>query len=593
MRISITLKLILLLVFALGAAVSLLSYAFYREGYRELEDKFGLTLKHIAVTAAVGISAREHSLISKSGDQNLPAFKKIRSHLQKVMHLNDLSEDTLYTFHIRPDNKAPESEVHFGVMLHKKPFIGNVYRIPSSNKKVFAQVLGGQAAQTGVYQDEHGYWVSGLAPIIDARGKVTGVLEADYRIDKFVSALRTKTYDLLLQSALVTAFALLIALLLLRRLTKPISQLQDAAESIEIGYFDIDLKIKTHDEFRELGETFNNMAYSLKDSRGKLHDYAQNLEEMVEERTFELKKAQQETARIMDSVQEGLFLLRKSEEGFIIGDEYSRELELILESKNLANSNFLSLLEKLLPENRLKVVGEFLGLLFAGKHPEKMLQGLNPLTPVEASFPDNKSKHLKFDFIRIQEEDNKRSYLVTVRDVTSEVQLTEKLKHSEAQAQQQMKRFFSIIHVPPENLFEFINAAKEDLTIVADALERAKTPEQYQQMLDKMFRAVHSLKGDSDMLGLSYFTGEAHGFEDKIVELQEKSNLTGLDFLPVTMGLGGLRNLVDETEELVKRLAKFHKRRRRRRNGEPLNPGRSEYGIASQPRKGQRSNVYA
>jgi GAF domain-containing protein/HAMP domain-containing protein/anti-sigma regulatory factor (Ser/Thr protein kinase) len=90
--------------------------------------------------------------------------------------------------------------------------------------------------------------------------------------------------------ALALVLATLAALLLARRMTVPIRELQAGAARIGAGELDRHLDIRTGDELEDLAGDFNRMAADLQKS------YA-NLEKKVEDRTAELKEAlDQQTA---------------------------------------------------------------------------------------------------------------------------------------------------------------------------------------------------------------------------------------------------------------------------------------------------------
>ncbi|MCR9145364.1 MAG: hypothetical protein NXI24_24200 [bacterium] len=72
-------------------------------------------------------------------------------------------------------------------MLHETPFIGDVYTVPERNHAVVEKVLRGEAASIGIYSDAHGRWISGMAPIANSRGEISGILEVDYPIDAVLS----------------------------------------------------------------------------------------------------------------------------------------------------------------------------------------------------------------------------------------------------------------------------------------------------------------------------------------------------------------------------------------------------------------------
>jgi histidine kinase len=87
----------------------------------------------------------------------------------------------------------------------------------------------------------------------------------------------------------------------LRRLLKAITQVRE-------GTYDVVIPITVNDELGYISHNFNEMASTLQMSREALSDYAENLEQMVEERTFELEKArdtiwgEMELARKMQTI---------------------------------------------------------------------------------------------------------------------------------------------------------------------------------------------------------------------------------------------------------------------------------------------------
>src|SRR5205807_8418848 len=101
-------------------------------------------------------------------------------------------------------------------------------------------------------------------------------------------------YGSMLRTGALLAFALVLAtlaaLLLARRMTVPIRELQAGAARIGAGELDRHIDIHTGDELEDLAGDFNRMAADLQKS------YA-NLEKKVEDRTAELKEAlDQQTA---------------------------------------------------------------------------------------------------------------------------------------------------------------------------------------------------------------------------------------------------------------------------------------------------------
>ena len=75
--------------------------------------------------------------------------------------------------------------------------------------------------------------------------------------------------------------ATLLALLLAQVLTRPIAALVGAARQVSQGRLDTVVKVNAHDEYRELGEAFNDMVSSLRTSREQLDKQVQENERLL------------------------------------------------------------------------------------------------------------------------------------------------------------------------------------------------------------------------------------------------------------------------------------------------------------------------
>jgi nitrogen fixation/metabolism regulation signal transduction histidine kinase len=89
---------------------------------------------------------------------------------------------------------------------------------------------------------------------------------------------------------LIIAGALL-TVLLTRRIVGPVETLTAMAGRIAAGDLESNVRINTGDELQVLGESFNRMSESLRQSNAQLAEYQGNLEAMVRRRTEELQKA--------------------------------------------------------------------------------------------------------------------------------------------------------------------------------------------------------------------------------------------------------------------------------------------------------------
>ena len=273
---SLKMKLILLLGISVFMVTLLLSYFSWRQNYQNLEERFGLVLKHIAINTSLNIDGAGHSKILKNDDLRLPEFEKTHDYMQKVMKANYLTPETFYTFNITEDHK-----LKFAVMLHKTKFIGDIYTPPEFNRQYFEKVMQGKPTFTQIYEDEHGHWISGLSPIWH-NDKVIGVVEADFRIEKFLDELYRQTLELILYSVAIMLASMAAAVFLGTKISRPIRELRDSAIRIVQGDLNFSLKVYGRDEIAELRKSFNQMLRSLNEKLLMMKYISPHTKRMIE-----------------------------------------------------------------------------------------------------------------------------------------------------------------------------------------------------------------------------------------------------------------------------------------------------------------------
>lgn len=90
------------------------------------------------------------------------------------------------------------------------------------------------------------------------------------------------------------------------RITRPLTELTEAANRIASGDRDARVTISSGDELELLGGAFNHMAAELKDSYERLEAMNRTLEAKVQERTRELGNRNRDMRLVMDNVNQGL-----------------------------------------------------------------------------------------------------------------------------------------------------------------------------------------------------------------------------------------------------------------------------------------------
>jgi two-component system chemotaxis sensor kinase CheA len=271
-------------------------------------------------------------------------------------------------------------------------------------------------------------------------------------------------------------------------------------------------------------------------------------------------RARKETADILRTVNEGLFLLDKD---LKIGSERSLALNTIFRRDDFTGLTFDQLLKDIVPEKTLKTAMDYVALLWGERVNEKLVKTINPLNEVEVHF-DNPAggfdtHFLEFDFNRVKSEGSLSHLLVTVNDVTKRVMLSRELQESQEKAQAQLDLLLRILHVQPESLTSFLTDADVSLKMVNSILkEPAREESAFRAKIDGIYRQVHAVKGEAAALGLNTVEQRAHAFEESLNDLKGRPTLSGNDFLPLVVKLDDLFNHLAQVREMLGRLMDLH-----------------------------------
>lgn len=330
------------------------------------------------------------------------------------------------------------------------------------------------------------------------------------------------------------------------RLSSPVVALSKTAEKVAEGDLGIRAKKESQDEIGILADQFNTMLDQI-NSRAE------------------------QTKKIMQTVSEALILLDRN---FIIQPGYSGSTETILRS-NLEGSNFLNVLRGILNEKQFTNARDFFDILMDVRKKEKLIQQTNPLSEVEFNIDDGKGgfrmKILEFRFNRILEGTEIKQLLVTIVDITSRVQLQREMVEAEKRAESQVELLFGIMHVEPRQLKDFLDTAETELGKMQQDLKseeaRLQTETEdtdtktmrFRELLVRLGRPVHMVKGNASVLQLGFFVKQAHKLEDRIKNVSVNDEIRGEDFLTIVVGLSDLLNQLELMRSLITRIISMNK----------------------------------
>ncbi len=270
--------------------------------------------------------------------------------------------------------------------------------------------------------------------------------------------------------------------------------------------------------------------------------------------------AQKETTDILGTVKEGLFLF---DADFRFGTQYSASLAGIFGVEITPGSDFRELLRQIIHPDVFALTMDYITLLFGDRVKESLVIELNPLTAIEVtvSRPDGSSvrSFLTFQFNRVLRARKVSHLLVTVSDVTDQVVLERELAAERKKSKGEISVLLDLLKIDAPTLNQFLDATEKTLLEINDQLRSVQGNEHdLRFLIARVFRQIHTVKGDAAVLGLRPFEDLAHRFEILLVRLREKGTVTGSDLIAMPLPLDELFDRVAVVRDLSNRLADYH-----------------------------------
>ncbi len=192
----------------------------------------------------------------------------------------------------KEEKKHREHFVYIFVMDTKGRVLTHVFKKDFPGELVGAnKVSPGQTSHVQLLETKGGL-VYDFASLIPGKEGTIGTVRVGIS-EKYIRRAVTNVVGTIMGvTALVTGIGILIALGLANFITRPLSELAEAARAVGNGDLERRVNVRTNDEIGQLGRIFNRMTAGLKKSQAQLEEYNRTLEQKVEERTRELKQTQ-------------------------------------------------------------------------------------------------------------------------------------------------------------------------------------------------------------------------------------------------------------------------------------------------------------
>lgn len=273
-----------------------------------------------------------------------------------------------------------------------------------------------------------------------------------------------------------------------------------------------------------------------------------------------LESAREQARGILNTVQEGLFLVHKDK---TIGSEYSNELESILETNDIASRNLFDIMSRIIADKDRSNVDLFINSLFNPKVVASLIMDLNPLKELKVSIDNNDGgfaeKYLSFNFYRVTEKGVITDILVSVKDISDRILLQQKVDTAENKNDEQVKTLISLMKVNQETLKSFIRGTTHSLISINQVLKQPVSDNRdFRKKADKIFMHMHTIKGEASSIELNAITEKAHEFEDELERLKSRVTIDGMSFLPLTIKLEHFLSYMEELTDTADKMYGFN-----------------------------------
>lgn len=265
--------------------------------------------------------------------------------------------------------------------------------------------------------------------------------------------------------------------------------------------------------------------------------------------------ARRETSRILETVQEGLFLLDAAGR---VGSQHSASLLPLFNNHLSAGSNFMEALRPRIAGENHESARDFIDLLFNQRIKPGLLKQLNPLREIAFARDDGEECFLDFEFEQVRNGDEVEYLLVSVVDVTEKVVLERELAAAENRARTEVDALLAVLEQDPHHVDAFLRTTEAKLAEINVSLARVDgTTGAYRELIYKTARVVHGVKGEAATLALSSIEHEIHRFEETLRPLLKRSDLNGEELIPVAVALNAVHEATAKVWRVVERVQRY------------------------------------
>ena len=242
-------------------AVGLVGQILYERQKRDTEETLGALLLNIARTGAYLIDPTQHLVVQRTLSQETSAYRRVRQALAIIQDENGIATP-VYTL---TDYDPEKRRARFMVTSRGPGAPGEPYPlVPALIEPLGRAFRENVATHTAVYQNQSGTWITAFAPIRNGPGPPIAVLDVDYPVTVYLARLAAVRNTIAGASLLGALAAVILGVLVARRVVGPITALTATAARVQAGDLDVALPVRSRDEVGRLTRAFNDMIEGLR-----------------------------------------------------------------------------------------------------------------------------------------------------------------------------------------------------------------------------------------------------------------------------------------------------------------------------------------
>ncbi|MCK4797353.1 MAG: Hpt domain-containing protein, partial [Spirochaetes bacterium] len=166
-------------------------------------------------------------------------------------------------------------------------------------------------------------------------------------------------------------------------------------------------------------------------------------------------------------------------------------------------------------------------------------------------------KYLAFHFKRITEDHQISGLMATVMDNTEQILLERKLKETEEKSKRQVK-LLQLFQTEPQLLKDFLQQTEKELFLIKQEIKKLSSSKKNSGSLELIYRTIHSIKGNANLLDLEFFVYTAHQFEEILKDLKENSKVINSVKDRLNIYIDEMSTNLKEINLLIDKLKQFY-----------------------------------